>query len=195
MKAIAVFSAALLLGACSSQISNPMNNARLSGMQTYQWNSQLLSSGETSGYRMNDMETVITDYVDGAMAQKGYRRVASNADFHLDYRLLLEEKTSAHDDKTAQSENDQRANEFGVRWRFDDKSGATEFEGLGKPQESLVTYENGTLHVAAANPQGEILWQAKSTRTLNSRGNEAERRAQLRIGLGQVFRSLPPAQQ
>lgn len=184
---------ALSLGACSSQVSPLLggDGQRLTQLNTYQWDAQALSQAQTNGYRLSDMEQTITDHVDSIMSAKGYQRVASNGDFRLDYRILIEEKTTAKQDKTAHSENDQAPNEYGLRWRFDEKGGSTEFEGLRKPQESLITYENGTLHVAAVDPSGNTLWHAKSTRTLNSRGNEAERRAQLRIGLDQALKSLP----
>ena len=193
MKNLLIASAlALGLSACT-QVSPIMggDNQRLSQLATYQWDAQALSNAQTQGYRLNDMEQTITDHVDSVMSAKGYQRVASNADFRLDYRILIEEKTTAKQDKTSASENDQAANEFGLRWRFDDKIGNGEVEGLGKQQESLITYENGTMHVAAVDATGNVLWHAKSVRTLNSRGNEAERRAQLRIGLDQALKSLP----
>lgn len=190
----AIIAASLALGLSACTQVSPLltsDNQRLSQLSTYQWDAQALSQAQTQGYRIADMEQTITDHVDSIMSAKGYQRVASNADFRLDYRVLIEEKTTAKQDKTSVSENDQAANEFGLRWRFNDKIGNGEVEGLGKQQESLITYENGTMHVAAVDAAGNTLWHAKSVRTLNSRGNEAERRAQLRIGLDQALKSLP----
>lgn len=194
MKSV-LFAAAfsLTVAGCSSQVSPLLgtDSQRVAQLATYQWDASALSQAQTQGYRLNDMEQTITDHVDSLMSAKGYQRVASNADFRLDYRVQIEEKTTAKEDKTSHSENDQAANEFGLRWRFDEKITNSKVEGLGKQQESLITYENGTLHVAAVDQAGHVLWHAKSTRTLNSRGNEAERRAQLRIGLDQALKSLP----
>jgi hypothetical protein len=165
-------------------------NADFNQLKTYRWDFSALGKLQPDGSHLPEFDRVLCEHVDKHLAEKGYRRIdKGNADFSLDYRVVVTREEAAMAGNGA-NENEQRANEYGLRWSFD-RDEAPSFKGLQAPKDQTVVYQNGTLHLAAFNAQGETIWHSTATRILSGRGNEAERRAALRIAVNKLMDKFP----
>lgn len=166
--------------------------AELSALKTYRWDFSALGNVQPQGGHLAEFDRVLCEHVDKHLAEKGYQRVNSgNADFRMDYRVVIEQEEAAMNGN-GNPENEQRANEYGLRWTFD-KNESPSFQGLQAPKDQMVVYQNGILHLAAVDNQGATIWHHSATRILGGRGNEAERRAALRIAVNKLLESFPAA--
>lgn len=165
-------------------------DANFAELKTYRWDFAALGKIQPEGGHIPEFDRVLCEHVDKHMAERGYRRVdQGDADFVLDYRVVITQQEGS-EATGGTMENEQRANEYGLRWTFDRDESPT-FQGLQAPKDQTFVYRNGTLHLAAFDPQGRVIWHSSATRLLNGRGNEAERRAALRIAVNKLMDRFP----
>ncbi len=165
-------------------------SANFTQLKTYRWDFAAMGKAQPDGSHMPEFDRVVCDHVDKDMSEKGFTRVASGrADFTLDYRITVTQEAAGETpivDPNIQSE----ANEYGLRWTFD-KGESPSFKGLQAPKTQTVIYQNGTLHIAAFDNQGHMIWHSSATRILNKRANEAERRAAVRVAVDKIMNTWP----
>ncbi|HSC75211.1 MAG TPA: DUF4136 domain-containing protein [Pseudomonadales bacterium] len=165
-------------------------SANFSQLKTYRWDFSALGKIQPDGSHLPEFDRVVCDHVDKDLSEKGYTRVASGpADFTLDYRITITQDEAAENPVTSPN-SESEANDYGLRWTFD-KGESPSFKGLQAPKTQMVVYRNGTLHLAAFDKQGHVIWHSSATKILNGRANEAERRAAVRVAVNKIIRTLP----
>lgn len=165
-------------------------SANFSQLKTYRWDYSALGKIQPDGSHMPELDRVVCEHVDKIMSEKGYARAATGkADFTLDYRITITQQEAA-EGAVVTPDNQSEANDYGLRWTFD-KGESPSFKGLQAPKNQTVIYQNGTLHLAAFDNQGQAIWHSSATRILNGRANEAERRAALRIAVNKIMKTFP----
>lgn len=186
----------VLLAACSTSDRMKLEthstdaSADFKHLKTYRWDFSALAKIQPDGGHYPEFDRVVCDHVDKHLAELGYTRVNSGtADFTLDYRVVINQKQAAADQE-ALSENNQQANPYGLRWSFD-QGEKPSFDGLKAPKDQTVIYQSGELHLAAFNQQGQAIWHESITRIIKQRGNEAERRAAVRIAVDKIMKDFP----
>ena len=186
----------ILLGACGAgnrtEIDSYSTDASgdFSTLKTYRWDFAAMGKAVPQGGHLPEFDRVLCEHVDKYMVQMGYQRVNKGAtDFVLDYRVVVTQQ-EAVEATGANIDNGQQANEYGLRWTFD-KGQTPTYQGLQAPKDNMVVYRNGTLHLGAFDKQGRSLWHTSATRILAERGNEAERRAALRIAVDKLMAEFP----
>lgn len=161
-----------------------------SQLKTYRWDKTAMGKTLPDGGHLPEFDRVVSDHVDKILAEKGYKRIASGAaDFVLDYRIVVKQEEAAENPivtPDAQSE----ANDYGFRWSFD-KGEKPTFNGLQAPESQTVIYQQGTLHLAAYDKQGQIIWHSSATKIINEQSNEASRRAAIRVAVNKMMRTFP----
>ena len=166
-------------------------SADFAQLKTYSWDYSALGKIQPDGSHMPELDRVVCEHVDKIMSENGYTRINAKrkADFTLDYRVTITQEEAA--ESTAITPDSQsEANDYGLRWTFQ-KGESPSFKGLQAPKSQTVIYQNGTLHLAAFNNQGEAIWHSSATKILNGRANEAERRAALRIAVNKIMKTFP----
>ena len=187
----------LLLTACSTgsqrteidQHSTDISSD-FSQLKTYRWDFAAMGKTVPEGGHFGEFDRVLCEHVDKHLAEMGYQRVAKgNTDFVLDYRVVVTQQEAAEASATG-VDNNQQANQYGLRWTFDKDQSPT-YQGLQAPKDNMVVYRNGTLHLGAFDNQGRSLWHTSASRILGERANEAERRAALRIAVNKLMQEFP----
>lgn len=159
-------------------------------LKTYRWDFSALSEKEPKGGHLPEFNLVLCEHVDKHLAEMGYQRIENgNADFVLDYRIVIEQAEAA-DDKTiadnALSKVDE-ANDYSFRWHFDKRA----TPAMEAPKDHMTPYQRGTLHLGALNDKNQVLWHYSVSKLLNQRANEAERRAAMRIAIDKLMKEFP----
>jgi hypothetical protein len=159
-------------------------------LKTYRWDFMAMGKSQPEGGHLAEFDRVLCEHVDKHLAQMGYTRAEKGpTDFTLDYRVVMKQEQSADDAATTNTRNEEN-NPFGWRWSIND-TGSPTYQGLKAPKSETQIYRTGTLHLAAVDNQGHIIWHRSATRILNEHGNEAERRAGLRIAVNKLMESFP----
>lgn len=189
----------LLLGslvACSTSGRSSIDthstdaSANFAQLKTYRWDYSALGKIQPDGSHIPEMDRVVCEHVDKIMSEKGYTRVATGkADFTLDYRITITQEEAA-EGAVVTPDSQSEANDYGLRWTFD-KGESPSFKGLQAPKNQTVIYQNGTLHLAAFDNQGQVIWHSSATKILNGRANEAERRAAVRVVVNKIMKTFP----
>lgn len=194
---LALLSIVLATTACSTTNRDNVKtysteaSADFSDTKTYRWDFSGMESTVPEGGHTQEFNRVVCEHVDMLMNDRGFKRVAQgDADITLDYRVVVTQEEAVEDstadiDNTAETDND-----YGLRWTFD-KDELPAFQGLQAPKDQTTLYRRGTLHIAAFNSQGQAIWHSSSTRILEGRSNEAERRAALRIAVDKIMKTFP----
>lgn len=165
-------------------------SADFEDVKTYRWDFSGMDHTVPTGGHTQEFNRVVCEYVDMLMNDRGFKRVAKgDADITLDYRVVVTQEETEESDTSAISNNSE-ANDYGLRWTFD-KDELPTFQGLQAPKAQTVLYNRGELHLAAFNSQGQVIWHSSVTRILNGNGNEAERRAALRIAIEKIMKTFP----
>ena len=187
---------ACLASACSTSSGTRVEkysteaSADFEDMKTYRWDFSAMDSTVPTGGHTQEFNRVVCEYVDMLMNDRGFKRVAKgSADITLDYRVVVTQEESEESDTTAVNNNSE-ANDYGLRWTFE-KDELPTFQGLQAPKVQTVLYNRGELHLAAFNSQGQAIWHSSAARILDGRGNEAERRAALRIAVEKIMKTFP----
>ena len=190
---------AMLLGtlaACSASGRTSIDthstdaSANFSQLKTYRWDYSALGKIQPDGSHMPELDRVVCEHVDKIMSEKGYTRAATGkTDFTLDYRITITQQEAA-EDSVVTPDQQSEANDYGLRWTFD-KGESPSFKGLQAPKSQTVIYQNGTLHLAAFDNQGHVIWHSSASRILNGRANEAERRAAVRVAVNKIMKTFP----
>ncbi|HQQ63143.1 MAG TPA: DUF4136 domain-containing protein [Pseudomonadales bacterium] len=158
-------------------------------LKTYRWDFTAMGKSQPEGGHLAEFDRVLCEHVDRHMAQMGYTRVEKGAtDFVLDYRVIVKQE-QATTDATTSTQNEEN-NPYGWRWSIND-TGSPTYQGLQAPKTETQIYRTGTLHMAAVDKQGHIIWHSSATRLLSEHGNEAERRAGLRIAVNKLMATFP----
>jgi hypothetical protein len=200
LKHCSTFLMCLLLGtlvACTTSDRTSIDEysteakADFTQLKTYKWNFAAMGKLQPDGSHLPEFDRVLCDHVDKHLAENGFQRMETGSvDFTLDYRVVISQEEAALDDKKTIN-IEQQSNDYGLRWTFD-RSESPSFKGLQAPKDQTVVYQNGTLHIAAFDKQGLVIWHSSASRILkNGRGNEAERRAALRIAVNKVMATFP----
>lgn len=177
-------------GKTTIETYSPETSADISQLKTYRWDFSAMGKVQPDGSHMPEFDRVVCDHIDKHLAERGYTRVAKgNADFTLDYRVTIRQEEAA-ESKTIPADAKSEANDYGLRWTFD-KGESPSFKGLQAPKDQTVIYRNGTLHLAAFDKQGNIIWHTSASRILNEHANEAARRAALRIAVNKIMDTFP----
>lgn len=177
-------------GRTSIETYSPEASADFSQLKTYRWDFSAMGKVQPDGSHMPEFDRVVCDHIDKHLAGLGYTRIAKgNADFTLDYRVTITQEEAA-ENKTIPVDAGSEANDYGLRWTFD-KGESPSFKGLQAPKDQTVIYRNGTLHLAAFNNQGHMIWHSSASRILNGHANEAARRAALRIAVNKIMDTFP----
>lgn len=165
-------------------------DADFNQLKTYRWDFAAMGKLQPDGSHLPEFDRVLCEHVDKHLAERGFTRVEKgNADFTLDYRVVITREEAAANG-AANLENEQKNNEYGLRWTFD-RDESPSFQGLKAPKDQTVIYQHGTLHLGAFNAQGASIWHSSATRILTGRNNEAERRAALRIAVNKLMDEFP----
>ena len=190
---------AMLLGsliACTSSGRTSIDthsteaSANFSQLKTYRWDYSALGKIQPDGSHMPELDRVVCEHIDKIMSEKGYTRATTGkADFTLDYRITITQQEAA-EDSIVTPDQQSEANDYGLRWTFD-KGESPSFKGLQAPKSQTVIYQNGTLHLAAFDNQGHVIWHSSASRILNGRANEAERRAAVRVAVNKIMKTFP----
>jgi cytochrome c1 len=186
-----------VLSACSSSNRTDIENystdasADFADMKTYRWDFSGMNQLVPTGGHTPEFNRVVCEHVDLWMNDKGYKRVDKGpADFTLDYRVAVAQEGAAENTDAPSVDNRSEVNNYGLRWTFD-KDELPTFKGLQAPKDQTVIYRRGTLHLAAFNTQGQVIWHQSANRILTGRGNEAERRAALRVAVDKMMKRFP----
>lgn len=190
---------AFSIAACSTSTRDSVQtystdaSADFADMKTYRWDFSGMDSAVPTGGHTQEFNHVVCEYVDMLMNDRGFKRVAKgDADFTLDYRVVITQEEAAETDDSALDNNGEANKNYGLRWTFD-KDELPAFKGLQAPKDQTVLYSRGELHLAAVNPQGQVIWHSSSTRILEGHSNEAERRAAVRIAVDKIMKTFPVA--
>lgn len=192
--------AILLLSACSG--TKPLSiekydrdiSADFQNLTTYRWDFSALGEKEPKGGHLPEFNLVLCEHVDKHMAQMGYQRVeTNNADFVLDYRVVIEQGEAADDQADATDSLSQvdEVNQYSLRWHFDKRS----TPAMEAPKDHMTPYQRGTLHLGALDDKNQVLWHYSVSKILNQRANEAERRAAMRIAIDKLMKEFPERNQ
>jgi hypothetical protein len=166
------------------------SSADFGTLKTYRWDFSAMGKIQPEGGHLPEFDRVLCDHVDKHLQELGFTRVNQGpVDFSLDYRTVITRQEAAIDGAMP-TENDEKANNFGWKWRFGNDKGA-ESQGMQAPKDEMVAYRKGTLHLGAFDSKGQNIWHSSATRILNEHGNEAERRAALRIAVNKLMATFP----
>jgi hypothetical protein len=169
---------------------SPEASADFGQLKTYRWDFSAMGKVQPDGSHMPEFDRVVCDHIDKHLAELGYTRVTNgHADFTLDYRITIKQEEAAASN-IVPADSKSEANDYGLRWTFD-RGESPSFKGLQAPKDQTVIYRNGTLHLAAFDNQGHIIWHSSATRILNDHANEAARRAALRIAVNKIMDTFP----
>lgn len=159
-------------------------------LKTYRWDFSAMGKNAPEGGHLPEFNRVVCEHVDKHLSEKGYQRVDQGpADFIMDYRVTITQEEAAMAPAN-RGENDQKANEYGLRWTFDSNETPT-FRGMQAPKDEIMVYQQGTLHLGATNNNKQAIWHYTANRILSGRGNEAERRAAIRIAVDKLMAEFP----
>ena len=200
IRKLALVATLVVLGACTAskrtQIDEESTDASFNPyeMKTYRWDFSAMGKNAPEGGHLPEFSRVVCEHVDQQLAAKGYQRVDKGpADFVMDYRVQITQEEAAMN-AAPRTQNDQKANEYGLRWTFDNNESPT-FRGMQAPKDEMVVYQQGSLHLGATDNQKNTIWHYTASRILNGRGNEAERRAAIRIAVDKLMEKFPARQQ
>lgn len=158
-------------------------------LKTYRWDFTAMGKAQPDGGHLAEFDRVLCEHVDKHMADLGFTRVETgSADFLMDYRVVVKQE-QASSDAAGNPQHDEN-NPYGWRWSLND-AGSPTYQGLQAPKTDTQIYRSGTLHLAAVDKQGRVIWHSSATRILNEHGNEAERRAALRIATNKLMALFP----
>ncbi len=188
--------ALLSLGACSSlEITRHKTEATtdLTSMKTYRWaDGEAFDSVEPTGGHNRSYDAVIRDAANQVLQQKGYEETTGNADFTVDYRIVIKEDVVATDSAYSASQNDEDVNQFGPTWQMG--GGDAGYQGLATPEEELIFLQRGTLHIGAFNDNNELVWHSSAEKMLNSQNSDAQRRESIHKAVTRISETFPNKQ-
>lgn len=149
-----------LLGSCASSLHvthHPIPlESQIPAFQTYCWAQgqaqEAIACVAPTGGHHGFFDTTIRAEINESLETQGYRSSpCETADFFIDYRLGVHEEIAAVDKSAEDSLHD-----YGARWTFG-KQADIQYEGLAKPEETFITVQHGTLHIAAFSDRKSVV--------------------------------------
>src|SRR5690606_8892592 len=136
-----------------------------------------------TGGHHNFFDTTLRAEINESLEEKGYRSSpCETADFFIDYRLGVHADIATVDKSAEDSLHD-----YGARWSFG-KQADIHYEGLVKPEETFITVQHGTLHIAAFSPAEELLWHGEAQKVLSEKDTDTVRLSMIRNAADKVMK-------
>jgi len=189
----------LLLGSCVSSIEvthHPVLQEKLiPAMQTYCWAEEssigTMSSISPTGGHHSQFDASVRTRVNAALADKGYRpSLCETADFMIDYRIGIHTDIASADAASTGVGAEDSIHDYGAKWTFG-KQADIHYEGLAQPEETLITVQHGTLHIAAFSTVTGVLWHSSAEKLLNELDSDAERLKTIQVAAEKTMKYFP----
>lgn len=189
----------LLLGACVSSIEvthYPIpQETRVPGLKTYCWaeenNQGAMGSISPTGGHHSFFDATVRSRINTALADKGYRSSpCETADFMIDYRMGIHTDIASADAASTDVGAEDSIHDYGAKWTFG-KQADIHYEGLAQPEETLITVQHGTLHIAAFSTKSGVLWHSSAEKLLNELDSDAERLETIQKAVEKTMKYFP----
>jgi len=196
---IVTLSSLLLLGACVSSIEvthHPISQeTRIPELKTYCWaeeNSQgTMGSISPTGGHHSFFDATVRHGINEALADKGYRpSPCETADFMIDYRIGIHTDIASADAASTDVGAEDSIHDYGAKWTFG-KQADIHYEGLAQPEETLITVQHGTLHIAAFSTATGVLWHSSAEKLLNELDSDTERLKTIKKAVEKTMKYFP----
>lgn len=188
----------LLLGACVSNIQvthyPTQQENHIPELKTYCWagnkDENTMGNISPTGGHHSTFDAPVRNRVNEALTAKGYRSSPCEAaGFIVDYRIGIHTDIASADASTDVNA-EESTQDYGAKWTFD-KQADIHYEGLAEPEETLITVQHGTLHIAAFTTAGKVLWHSSAEKLLNERDSDADRLDTVRKASDKVMEAFP----
>ncbi len=174
-----------VVGCAGISVTTDYNPAAVPAMQDYQTYSWL-EGGDRDDPQLNNPIVIgrITSAVDGVLAAKGYRKVASGGDFVVGWHADVNQRT---DYNTVNSYYGAYGGGWG-RWGY---GGA----GMSTSRTTEHNWQEGTLVILIADAKTkQLVWHGSATAEIGKEDSPDKRQAKVNSAVEKMFKDFPPGQ-
>lgn len=187
MRAASVILGIALSGCSTLEISYDYDpKANFTGLETYAW---LDEPQKPTGDPRIDGNTILKsrvhEAVDGALAARGFRRVADDPDFLVAYHVSLDRRQSV------QTLNSYYG--YSPGWGYGYGAAYRPGYWAGVPQTYVYEYEEGTLILDVVDPETrELIWRGSAQDEVSFKSTPEKDQAQLDEAVQRMLEHFPP---
>jgi hypothetical protein len=188
IRSLILMLAAVSAGCSSIEVNHDYDpKADFAGLKSYAW---LKEPQKPTGDPRIDGNTIlqnrIHEAVDTQLAARGFKKVASDADFFVAYHVSLDKRQSV------QTLNSYYG--YGPGWGYGYGASYRPGYGAGVPRTYVYEYEEGTLILDIVDPKDkQLIWRGSAQDEVHFKSSPEKDQTQLNEAVRMMLQTFPPS--